>query len=76
VLWLLWAVTIEPFEVSRWRGGCGIVYGISMGMCWNRRCFSGNSGEERGAGIELGDEEQCKRRQRGRYLRGSGVERA
>ena len=26
------AVTIEPFEVSRWRGGCGTVYGISMGM--------------------------------------------
>jgi hypothetical protein len=35
----LGAVTIEPFEVSRWRGGCGTVYGIWMGMCLGRRCF-------------------------------------
>ena len=44
----LWAVTIEPFEVSRWRGGCGSVYGISIGMCWDRRCFCGEGGEDRG----------------------------
>ena len=33
------AVTIEPLEVSRWRGGCGRVYGVSMGMCWGSSLF-------------------------------------
>jgi hypothetical protein len=51
------AVTIEPFEVSRWGGGCGPVYGISMGMCLDGRFFWGRVEEDRGMAIELRDEE-------------------
>ena len=35
------AVTIEPFEVGRWRGGCGTVYGIWIGIRRGRNCFWG-----------------------------------
>jgi hypothetical protein len=56
----LGAVTIEPFEVSRCCGGCGSVYGIWRGMCWERRCFWGKGGEDRGAAISRGDEERCR----------------
>jgi hypothetical protein len=54
------AVTIEPFEVSRWRGGCGAVYGISMGMCLGRCCFCVKSGGDSGLAIERDEEEQCR----------------
>ena len=53
-VWLLGAVTIEPFEVSRWRGGCGRVYGISMGMCLDRSLFLREEWGDRGLAIELG----------------------
>jgi hypothetical protein len=61
----LGAVTIEPFEVSRWRGGCGPVYGIWMGMCWDRRCFCGKIGEDRGVTMLRVDEEPGRRRAAG-----------
>ena len=55
---LLGAVTIEPFEVSRWRGGCGSVYGISMGMCFGGRCFCEEIEWDRGLAIERHEAEQ------------------
>ena len=54
------AVTIEPFEVSRWGGGCGPVYGISMGICLRRRCFWVKGGGDSGLAIERDEEEQCR----------------
>jgi hypothetical protein len=56
----LGAVTIEPFEVSRWRGGCGTVYGISMGMCLGRHCFCDGSGRDGGLVMEREEEQQCR----------------
>ena len=55
-----WAVTIEPFEVSRWRGGCGTVYGISMWSCRDRGCFFGKSEENERMATERGDEVQWR----------------
>ena len=76
-VWLFGAVTIEPFEVSRWRGGCGRVYGISMGMCQDGRCFCGKSGKQSdGDSSGMAVKSSAGGRQRGRYLRGAGVERA
>jgi hypothetical protein len=43
------AVTIEPFEVSRWRGGCGPVYGISKGDVLGLPLFLREEGERRRA---------------------------
>ena len=69
---LLWAVTIEPFEVSRWRGGCGSVYGISIGMSWDRRCFCGKGAEDGGVVITRSDEDGCRGKPSGAVFAGFG----
>jgi hypothetical protein len=69
----LGAVTIEPFEVSRWRGGCGTVYGIWMGMCLDRRCFCVRSGADRGKAMDGMRKSSAGGRRRGHYVRGVGV---
>ena len=53
-------VTIEPFEVGRWRGGCGPVYGISMCVCGDSGCFCGRSGGDRRLATGRDEEEQCR----------------
>jgi hypothetical protein len=55
-----WAVTIEPFEVSRWRGGCGTVYGIWTGKCRERAVFFPEEWGKRRNGDRAGDESAVK----------------
>jgi hypothetical protein len=54
---LLGAVTIERFEVSRWRGGCGTVFATSRGCAetvavFGKRREDGVTGRERGDEVE------------------------
>ena len=69
------AVTIEPFEVSRWRGGCGLVYGISIVM-WGKAVVFGWRRAEGGAMRRVRKEAGAGGRQRGPIWRGAGAKRA
>ena len=57
--WLCGAVSIEPFEVSLWRGGCGVLWDFNQAGSLVQSRRGGSEGVCRQTSMRLGLGAQC-----------------